>query len=348
MLNNLSEILKAIKKLSEKDFNELLNALTKEKSSENFDTVLSAKKFQNGRHCPHCQSKHVIKNGHKGKFQRWLCKDCKKTFSIRINSILFSSKKSFETWKKYLECMMDGFSVRKSAEKCGITVSTAFIWRHKVLDALQEMQNSVELNGVVEADETFFALSFKGNHKKSTTFVMPRKAHKRGKDIHVRGLSREQVCVPCGVNGTGLSVARISNLGKIGTKDLEFAFKNQIGSDSILCCDGATSYRKFANNNHLDLIQLKSGKSKIGNFHVQHINSYHSVLKTWILRFHGVATKYLNNYLVWHNFVNYAKEGYLQKLEILQDFVFTTNKTILCKEISIRNPIPVRQLQFAA
>ena len=121
---------------------------------------------------------------------------------------------------------------------------------------------------MVEADETFFALSFKGNHKKSTTFTMPRKAHKRGKDIHTRGLSHEQVCVPCGVNGTGLSVARISNLGRIGTKDLEFAFKNQIASDSILCCDGANAYRKFASKNSLDLIQLKSGKSKVGNFHI--------------------------------------------------------------------------------
>lgn len=34
-----------------------------------------------------------------------------------------------------------------------------------------------------------------------------------------------------------------------------------------------------------DLIQLKSGKSKIGNFHVQHINAYHSVLNNWIRRF---------------------------------------------------------------
>ena len=115
------------------------------------------------------------------------------------------------------------------------------------------MQNSVELNGVVEADETFFALSFKGNHKKSTTFTMPRNAHKRGKDIHTRGLSHEQVCVPCSVNGTGLSVARISNLGRIGSKDLEFAFKNQIASDSILCCDGANAYKKFASKNSLDL-----------------------------------------------------------------------------------------------
>lgn len=91
---------------------------------------------------------------------------------------------------------------------------------------------------------------------------MPRKAHKRGKDIHIRGLSHEQVCVPCGVNGTGLSVARISNLGRIGTKDLEFAFRNQIASDSILCCGGANAYKKFANNQNLDLIQLKSESQK--------------------------------------------------------------------------------------
>lgn len=238
--------------------------------------------------------------------------------------------------------MMNSFSVRRSAEICGINKDTAFIWRHKVLDALQNMQNSVELNGVVEADETFFALSFKGNHKKSTTFTMPRKAHKRGKDIHTRGLSHEQVCVPCGVNGTGLSVARISNLGRIGTKDLEFAFKNQIASDSILCCDGANAYRKFASKNSLDLIQLKSGKSKVGNFHIQHINAYHSNLKNWIKRFHGVATKYLNNYLVWNNFVNYAKESYKEKEQILTDFVFTTKKKVLCKNIPVRNPIPTR------
>ena len=72
--------------------------------------------------------------------------------------------------------MMNGFTVRKSAEICGINKDTAFIWRHKILDALQNMASDVKLDGIVEADETFFAISFKGNHKKSTSFVMPRKA----------------------------------------------------------------------------------------------------------------------------------------------------------------------------
>ena len=39
-----------------------------------------------------------------------------------------------------------------------------------------------------------------------------------------------------------------------------------------------------------------------------HINSYHSQLKRFMRGFNGVSTKYLNNYLVWNNLVNYAKE----------------------------------------
>ena len=203
------------------------------------------------------------------------------------------------------------------------------------------MQNSVELNGVVEADETFFAISFKGDHKKSTTFTMPRKAHKRGKDIHTRGLSHEQVCVPCAVNRNGLSIAKITNLGRVGAKDIHHAFDNRIEPNSILCTDAIACYNDLARTEKLELIQLKSGKSKLGIYHIQHINSYHSILKNWIRRFHGVATKYLNNYLIWHNFVNYAKESYAEKTSIFAEFCFTTNKKSLSKKIPLRPSIPV-------
>ena len=236
---------------------------------------------------------------------------------------------------------MNSFTVRRSAEICGINKDTAFIWRHKVLDALQNMQNSVELNGVVEADETFFALSFKGNHKKSTTFTMPRKAHKRGKDIHTRGLSHEQVCVPCAVNCNGLSIAKITNLGRVGAKDIHHAFDNRIEPNSILCTDAIACYNDLVRTEKLELIQLKTGKSKLGIYHIQHINSYHSMLKNFMIRFHGVATKYLNNYLIRHNFLNYAKESYAEKTTILADFVFTTNKKSLSKEIPLRPAIPL-------
>jgi len=64
----------------------------------------------------------------------------------------------------------------------------------------------------------------------------------------------------------------------------------------------------FASKNNIDLVQLKSGKFKQGIYNIQHINNYHSELKRFLYAFKGVSTKYLNNYLILHNFVNYAKE----------------------------------------
>ena len=237
--------------------------------------------------------------------------------------------------------MMSGLSVRKSAQICEINKDTAFIWRHKILDALQNMASDVKLVGIVEADETFFAISFKGDHKKSATFTMPRKAHKRGKQTHLRGLSHEKVCVPCAVNRNRLSIAKITNLGRVGAKDIHHAFDNRIEPNSILCTDAIACYNDLARTEKLELIQLKTGKSKLGIYHIQHINSYHSMLKNFMIRFHGVATKYLNNYLIWHNFLNYAKESYAEKTTILADFVFTTNKKSLSKEIPLRPAIPL-------
>ena len=337
----LNEIFQTLKSLSKADLNSVKEYLESlELNFNGFEDFLLTKKSEKGINCPHCNSFNVKKNGHKGIIQRFLCKDCHKTFTSRNHTITFSSKKSFSVWKKYIDCMMNGFTVRKSAEICGINKDTAFIWRHKILDALQNMQANVTLEGIVEANEAFFPISYKGNHKNST-FVMPRKAHKRVKQTHKRGLSREKVCVPCAVTRNGLSLEKVTNLGRVSANALHKAFDNRIVSNSVLCTDDMNSYVDLAKTNELELIQLKTGKSKLGIYHIQYINSYHSMLKNFINRFHGVATKYLNKYLVWHNFLNYAKESYAEKTTIFADFVFTTEKVDLSKSIPLRPALPL-------
>ena len=102
------------------------------------------------------------------------------------------------------------------------------------------------------------------------------------------------------------------------------------------------SYRKFAENSNIELIQLKDGKSANGLCHIQHINCYHSMLKNFISRFKGVSTKYLNNYLVWNNFVNYAKESYSEKRNILTEFILTSNFTEIWNNAPCRKVLPIR------
>ena len=199
--------------------------------------------------CPHCQGINVVKNGHKGNVQRFKCKDCGKTFTFSNNTILFSTKKDLETWKKYCECFLEKKSLRRCAEICDISLETAFRWRHKILDALQNMQSNITLKGVVESDETFFALSFKGTKKEN--FSIPRETHNRGHSVSTRGLSKELVCVPCIVNHEGMSVGKISNLGTPKVQDLEKVINNRIEQGSIFVTDSLRGYQKVAVNNDL-------------------------------------------------------------------------------------------------
>ena len=62
-----------------------------------------------------------------------------------------------------MACMSESLSLDKTAERCGITHATAFVWRHKVLDAIGEALKGTELTGIAEADAAFLPISCKGD-----------------------------------------------------------------------------------------------------------------------------------------------------------------------------------------
>jgi hypothetical protein len=133
------------------------------------------------------------------------------------------------------------------------------------------------------------------------------------------------VCVPCTVNHEGMSVGKISNLGKPNVNDLEEIINGRIEKGSVFVTDCLRSYSKIAYENELTHIRIPRGKYTNGSFNIQTINSYHSELKRLINHyFKGVATKYLNNYIVYHNFINFAKNTFENKVNKLEEFVFST------------------------
>lgn len=340
----LRQLFNSLSKEEQTNFLKSLNRETKQvQTFESFKQAVikhSNHPLQDRCCCPRCQSINVVKNGHKDSIQRFKCKDCGKTFTFSNNTILFSTKKDLYTWKKYCECFLDKKSLRRCAEVCDISLETAFRWRHKILDALQNMQSEVTLKGIVESDETFFDLSFKGTKKEN--FEIPRESRHRGHSNSVRGLSCEQVCVPCLVNHEGLSVGQISNLGKPKVQHLEKVINGKIEQGSVFVTDSLRGYQKIAVSNDLVHVRIPRGKHKSGAFNIQTVNSYHSELKRLVDHyFKGVATKYLNNYIVYNNFVNFAKNTFINKLNKLEDFVFTTKCLTRSSEIKFRSAIPV-------
>ena len=334
------EIVEAVAKLTNEQKSRLKMLLAKILGAGEGKNYSIEERFRNGLICPRCKARRVSRNGRRRGVQRYVCRSCGSTFNAATGTVLAATKKSVSVWECYVECMVSGLSVRMSAEKCGISKSTSFIWRHKLLDALREKDAKAMLRGIVEGDEAFFRLSFKGNHARDG-FRMPRPARKRG-GCGKRGMSSEQVCAPCAVERGGAALSKAACLGRATARALGDVFGGKIDGGATFCSDAHASYRAFAAERSVRLVQTRGGRAKSGIYHTQHVSAYHSVLKGWMRRFRGVATKYLDNYLAWNNALNWPGGASTERRNDFLVFVLTALKRVLSKNVSKRPAVPFR------
>ena len=169
-------------------------------------------------------------------------------------------------------------------------------------------------------------LSFKGNEPPD------RESRKRGEAASNPGISKEQVCVSCAVDRTAQFFSRVSTLGRPSAKTIHRVLKRRLLNDAILCTDKDRAYVKFAAKNNFEHVPLKGGTARLGVYHVQNVNAYHSRLKHFLRRFKGVSTKYLNNYLVWNNAIQEGGRSRITLLKLcMKAMVFTRWHGISCR-----------------
>ena len=266
-------------------------------------------RFVSGIGCVHCGSKSVKRNGKYRTRQRYLCKDCNKTFNDMTNTP-FSGSKYPEKWVRYIELMVEGYTLPKIANRLQIHISTAFYWRHKILNALGSLGYK-QLEGIVESDETFFRESLKGRRE-----ITHRKSKKRGEKDTKRGISNQKIAVVVAQDRNGNMIARKAGTGRVKAEEIDAVIGDFIHPSALLCTDTATNYKKFAKIKgllHEAINERQKQRVKKGIYHIQHVNNFHNRLKGWMERFQGVGTYYLDHYLNWFRWLELGKNLALDK-----------------------------------
>ena len=147
------------------------------------------------------------------------------------------------------------------------------------------------LDELVEADETYILESQKGVR------CVDRKPRKHGEGATKRGLSNELYCVCVATDRNNNLVATCINRAKPSGDDLVRALASHIVPQSVLLCDGATSYNKLAETLDSKKVELMGHESYDRLYHLNTVNSLHSRIKAMFRQLRGVASKYLNRYL---------------------------------------------------
>ncbi len=287
--NDFKSLMSGLENLTHSQKQRLTDELNGSADSNSVDLI--EKRFDENKRCPHCEHTIYSRWGTSHGLQRYRCKHCKKTFNALTGSSL-SRLRYKALWIRYSRCLRDGLSIKKSAKICGIDITTAFRWRHRFMTNTLVSKDQ-EMTGIVEADETFFTESCKGNHK-----ITHRKAKKRGKSTKRRRGERVPVLIVRDRNGTVADFI----YEQLSKKQVHSSLKSIINEEVVLCSDGNSFYQTFARDEGIPhkRVVASQGVHVIDKiFHIQNLNGYISRLKTWMIRFNGVATKYLANYLTW-------------------------------------------------
>jgi transposase-like protein len=189
--------------------------------------------------------------------------------------------------------MLQGHSIRRCASECGIAIQTSFDWRHKILSSFEHLQPE-QYSGIIESEEIYIKESHKGARKINRVSGKKEGAQK--------GSSKSQIGILATCDRKGNKGLRVVGKGRMTKSELKELLGERIGKDSVLCTDEQASYKAFTeeegivHKTHKPCFDPRVAK-KI--YHVQNVNNLHQRSKKFLERFHGVSTKYLQNYLNW-------------------------------------------------
>ncbi|MBO5569862.1 MAG: IS1595 family transposase [Clostridia bacterium] len=247
--------------------------------------------------CPYCASKSVVLDGKQCGKQRYWCKSCNHSFVPTTNTLMSKSHYDKGTWETVINDTFQGVSIDDTADKLNIPHRTVFRMRHKVLLALQFIEENLptELKNIAELDETYVLESEKGKKFDENATREPRK---RGSKASKRGLSNEQICICTGVErNQGSSYAVTVNRAKPSNKELKEAFSSHIEEGTVLFTDGLKGYKVLEEEVDCMVTGVSTEEMKASKTaNLNNVNSFHSFIKTRYHNYRGVASKYINRY----------------------------------------------------
>ena len=241
--------------------------------------------------CPHCAGRAILAWGRSHRLSRFRCKSCGRTFNALTKTPMVRLRKK-ERWLDHARAMIEGKSLAKTAELCGVHPTTAFRWRHRFLGS-PAADKPRTLSGIVEADETFILESFKGRWSD-----LPRKARKRGGSARHPGLHQDNIPILVARDRTGATFDAV--LAQVDSGAIGTALAGVVTPSNHLVGDGGKAIAAFARKAKIPFHAVPApGKptAEAPHLHINNVNAYHGRLKQWLARFNGVATKNLPNYL---------------------------------------------------
>ena len=247
--------------------------------------------------CPRCRCEYVTKAGvHNGR-QVYKCKNCKYQFRETAKSLVYYSHKYY-LLVDYIKCMLEGKSLRACASEVGISLPTSFRWRHKILSAIQGLEGGINFSGITEADELLLQYSEKGRRYKTLE-----EKEQAMKIVH------PNVAVLVMTDREGNLLFKHTGENRVQNSQIKEELKRRVSENNLICFKPNDEFKQAVMESPSKKVIVRRKTKGLAIYSVNVAEKKITNFLVWMMRFRGVATKYLQNYLMWFVVMNkYLKD----------------------------------------
>jgi len=254
-------------------------------------TILENIRWPNGPVCPHCGSDNTTRLNSKSSAKTRdgviQCNECRKQFTVTVNTIMHRSHITLRQWIQAFYSMCShkkGVSALQLQRNLGLgSYKSAWHLAHRIRHAMKQDPFATLLKGVVEVDETYIG----GKPRKTNNNS---KKNKRG-----RGTKKTPVMVL--VERDGKSVSK--PIEKVNAKTLKTAIREFVSKASTIITDDWRSYvgiGKHFEGGH-KVIKHSIGEYVKNGVSTNTAESYFSLLKRGVHgTFHSISKQHLFRY----------------------------------------------------
>lgn len=199
----------------------------------------------------------------------WRCRDCRKQFTVRKNTIFEESHIPLHKWLQAIHLMMaskKGMSSHQFGRILEITQKSAWFMCHRIREAMRTDHTGLmgSGGGVVESDETFIG--------KDPKFM---RYYPKGKKIGIRQKMKVLALVD---RETGKVRSQV--IDHLGKRDIGPILRENIDKEARLSTDEASFYRSLGKefSEHL-AVNHSAGEYVNGEAHTNTLEGYFSTFK---------------------------------------------------------------------
>ena len=253
--------------------------------------LLQQVRWRDGVSCPRCRSDRTVRNGSYGSFQRYLCKNCDRTFNDKTGTIFAHSKVALRKWLFSIYAFLRfNTSLRQLQREIGVSYKTMHRRVERFTRALDAPQ--LDLVGPVEIDEVYVSAGLKGRERDQPS---------RSRGLSTRGRGSYEGDKPPVFTivdrGTGQRYVVPAKSANESTVRLLLADHEE--ESLTVYTDGFRAYDPLEDDDefHREYVVHGDGEYADGDVHVNTCESHASLLRRWLSPHRGVSKDKLTQYL---------------------------------------------------